>query len=161
MIAILSDIHGNLEATEAVLADARAHDAQAIYCLGDLIGYGPDPIACVEHAMSWKVVLTGDFEHAAMRTDDLADWRAAVGARRTIPQFRANVARHPRTEQIAAFLESLPSHVANDQILFVHGSARDHLREYVFPEDVYSQTKMGEVVRPINVTRKEEDSYEG
>ncbi len=45
MIAVLSDIHGNLEALQAVLADANYYGVDAIFCLGDLVDYGPDPIA--------------------------------------------------------------------------------------------------------------------
>ena len=47
MIAILSDIHGNLEALEAVLADIESKGISTTYCLGDVVGYGPDPIPSV------------------------------------------------------------------------------------------------------------------
>ena len=62
MIAIISDIHGNLEALQAVLADIKRHRATEIICLGDLIGYGPDPVPCVERAMEWSVCLLGNHE---------------------------------------------------------------------------------------------------
>jgi predicted phosphodiesterase len=48
MIALLSDIHANLVALEAVLADMRELDVPAALCLGDTVGYGPDPAACVQ-----------------------------------------------------------------------------------------------------------------
>jgi diadenosine tetraphosphatase ApaH/serine/threonine PP2A family protein phosphatase len=47
-VAVLSDVHANLEALEAVLADARANGAEAFWCLGDIVGYGADPDAVVE-----------------------------------------------------------------------------------------------------------------
>lgn len=47
-LAVLSDIHANLEALEAVLAEAEAHRADAVVCLGDVVGYGPDPGPCVD-----------------------------------------------------------------------------------------------------------------
>lgn len=53
-VAIISDIHANLEALEAVLEDIEEHNVSAIYCLGDLVGYGPDPIECVKKIMSLK-----------------------------------------------------------------------------------------------------------
>ena len=49
-IALLSDVHGNLPAFEAVLADVDASGAEEIWCLGDLVGYGAEPDGCVELA---------------------------------------------------------------------------------------------------------------
>ena len=46
--AIISDIHGNLEALQAVLADARGQGVEEIFCLGDIIGYGPNPCECLD-----------------------------------------------------------------------------------------------------------------
>lgn len=46
--AVLSDVHGNLEALTAVLADATSEGARDILCLGDTVGYGADPVPCVE-----------------------------------------------------------------------------------------------------------------
>jgi predicted phosphodiesterase len=47
LVAFVSDIHGNLEAFEAVLGDVSAKGAERLVCLGDVVGYGPDPVACV------------------------------------------------------------------------------------------------------------------
>ncbi len=61
--AVLSDIHGNLEALRAVLADCR-RDADEILCLGDVVGYGADPLACVELAAERATALVaGNHEH--------------------------------------------------------------------------------------------------
>src|SRR3954453_18117067 len=49
-VAIISDIHGNRQALEAVLDDVRMVEPDTIWCLGDLVGYGADPDACVEMA---------------------------------------------------------------------------------------------------------------
>ena len=49
-VAVISDIHGNRQAFEAVLSDVAAPDADELWCLGDLVGYGGDPTACVELA---------------------------------------------------------------------------------------------------------------
>ena len=46
--AVLSDVHGNLEALTAVLADTASEGALGILCLGDTVGYGADPVACIE-----------------------------------------------------------------------------------------------------------------
>lgn len=66
-IAVLSDIHGNLEALEAVLADVRAQGADEIYCLGDVIGYGADPQACLHRVLeTCRIMLRGNHEAALL-----------------------------------------------------------------------------------------------
>ena len=65
--AILSDIHANLEALEAVLADAGGQSVDAYYCLGDVVGYGADPGACVERIRDLCVAtVAGNHDHAAI-----------------------------------------------------------------------------------------------
>src|SRR6516225_1320981 len=64
--AIVSDIHGNLEALQAVLADIENHQAEAIYCLGDVVGYGPNPRECVDLIMQCQIVLLGNHDQGAM-----------------------------------------------------------------------------------------------
>lgn len=146
MIAILSDIHGNLEALEAVLSDAAAFKVERIYCLGDLVGYGPDPIPCVERAMLWDIVLCGDFDDAAISGDDLAGWSALLAAK-TVRRFRSELHVHPRRDAIAGFLSTLPTSVQTTEGFFVHGSPRRPLHEYVFPEDVHNPNKMEAIAR--------------
>ena len=51
MKAIISDIHSNLEALQAVLKDIEQHKVEQIYCLGDVVGYGPNPRECVDLVM--------------------------------------------------------------------------------------------------------------
>jgi len=71
--AVLSDIHGNLEALQAVLADAASR-TDALLCLGDLVGYGADPVACVEIVAERAQTITcGNHEHAVAGLLDL-DW---------------------------------------------------------------------------------------
>jgi predicted phosphodiesterase len=60
MKAIFSDAHGNLEALQAVLADAARQRVDAVYNLGDTTGYGPNPIECIDLAMAMPVVLLGN-----------------------------------------------------------------------------------------------------
>ena len=64
MKAILSDIHGNLEALLAVSGDIARAGMDSIYNLGDIIGYGPDPILCIDVSMDMAVVLQGNFDNA-------------------------------------------------------------------------------------------------
>ena len=67
MRAIISDIHGNLEALEAVLADIKEQPVEEIYCLGDIIGYGPNPRECIDRVMeSCSVTILGNHDQAAL-----------------------------------------------------------------------------------------------
>jgi hypothetical protein len=60
MKAIFSDAHGNLEALQAVLADAGRERVSDVYNLGDTTGYGPNPMECLDLAMGMPVVLLGN-----------------------------------------------------------------------------------------------------
>src|SRR5438876_4974536 len=64
--AIISDIHSNLEALQAVLNDIKGQGIEEIYCLGDVVGYGPNPRECVDLVMNCKVVLLGNHDQGAM-----------------------------------------------------------------------------------------------
>src|SRR5205814_800718 len=54
------------EALQAVLADIEAHHVEQIYCLGDIIGYGPNPRECVDRVMQFPVVILGNHDQGAM-----------------------------------------------------------------------------------------------
>ncbi|RME22216.1 MAG: metallophosphoesterase [Candidatus Zixiibacteriota bacterium] len=66
-LALISDIHGNLTALQAVFADIDQQDVDAVHCLGDIIGYGPEPTACLELVTRrCKVKLLGNHEYVVM-----------------------------------------------------------------------------------------------
>jgi predicted phosphodiesterase len=64
--AIISDIHANLEAFEAVLADIERQGVTDIACLGDFVGYGPNPKECIDLAFGFDIALIGNHELALM-----------------------------------------------------------------------------------------------
>ncbi|MEZ6048019.1 MAG: metallophosphoesterase family protein [Planctomycetaceae bacterium] len=69
MKAIISDIHGNLEALQAVLEDIKSHSIEEIYCLGDIVGYGPNPRECVDLVMEkCSVVILGNHDQEPFRS---------------------------------------------------------------------------------------------
>jgi diadenosine tetraphosphatase ApaH/serine/threonine PP2A family protein phosphatase len=140
MLAILSDVHGNLEALTAVLADAKAQGATSIYNLGDLVGYCSNPVECVEIAMKWDVNLMGNFDYAAVHTPDGFGHYAEQSILWTTERLRA-----ARGEQLLKWFDGLPKTHAVGDFLFVHGSARNPLNEYLFPEDVYNQPKLNRI----------------
>ena len=69
--ALISDIHGNLEALLAVLADIKTQSVDEIYCLGDIIGYGPNPCECLDQVMNnAKITILGNHDQAALFDPD-------------------------------------------------------------------------------------------
>ena len=64
--ALISDIHSNFEALETVLADIKAQGITEIYCLGDIIGYGPNPRECIDLIMTCDFCLLGNHDQGAL-----------------------------------------------------------------------------------------------
>ncbi|HEX5103162.1 MAG TPA: metallophosphoesterase family protein [Pirellulaceae bacterium] len=141
MIAIISDIHGNLEALEAVLADIAQCGAEQTYCLGDIVGYGPNPCECLDIvATRCSKSILGDHEAAlwseypAARSEALAEV-----AERTRGQLEHGPGGADARWE---FLWSLRPSFKERGMLFVHGSPREPTHEYVFPEDCYNTRKL-------------------
>ncbi|MBA4066638.1 MAG: phosphoesterase [Isosphaera sp.] len=143
MRAILSDIHGNLEALTAVLADIRTRGVDAVHNLGDTLGYGPNPVECLDLARRMDLVLLGNFDQAVLLDPD----GFCVSAEKSIFWARDQLRRAtgPDREERLAFLGRLPRRHAEGDTLFVHGSARNPLNEYLFPEDIYNERKMARI----------------
>jgi diadenosine tetraphosphatase ApaH/serine/threonine PP2A family protein phosphatase len=140
--AIISDIHSNLEALQAVLQDIQKQQVQEIYCLGDVIGYGPNPRECVDLIMQCRVVLLGNHDQGALFDPDGFNPPAERAIFWTRSQLEAAADNVPNRERRWEFLAERPRSHREDGCLFVHGSARNPLNEYVFPEDIYNQRKM-------------------
>jgi predicted phosphodiesterase len=140
--AIISDIHGNLEALQAVLRDIESQGVTDIYCLGDVVGYGPNPRECVDLVMRCKLVLLGNHDQGAMFDPDGFNEAAEKAIFWTRTQLEANVGERTAREKRWEFLAERPRTHRENGFLFVHGSARNPLNEYVFPEDIYNQRKM-------------------
>lgn len=138
--AIISDIHGNLEALEAVLADIDKQGIKEIYCLGDIVGYGPNPRECIDRVLSCKMCLLGNHDQGALFDPEGFN----PGAERAIFWTRDQLEKgDPKGNEARwDFLGGLPRTFREGKFLFVHGSARNPLNEYVFPEDIYNQRKM-------------------
>jgi diadenosine tetraphosphatase ApaH/serine/threonine PP2A family protein phosphatase len=142
MIAVFSDIHGNLEALQAVLADIARQPVEALYCLGDTVGYGPNPLECLDLTMAMKVALLGNHEQYALSEREII----SAGIERSIRWMKAllnSPAQDPeRRGRRVKFLAARPhSHLEAD-VLFVHATPRDPLHGYLFPEGIYSARMM-------------------
>src|SRR5688572_19820134 len=124
-VAIASDIHGNKQAFEAVIAAAQEAQVEELWCLGDLVGYGAEPDACValaeEHC---TIVLAGNHDLAVVEVLSLEDFSrgAALAARWT---------QEVISEQTREFLLSLEPSGTGAGIGLFHASPRDPIWEYV------------------------------
>ena len=118
-LALFADIHSNLEAITACLTHARSLGAQRYAFLGDLVGYGADPVAVLdlieEHASAGAVVVLGNHDAAALgRPNDTLNANARAAIEWTQTQLR---------DKQRAFLAGLPLTVRDGNVLFVHASA--------------------------------------
>jgi predicted phosphodiesterase len=143
--ALISDIHSNIESLEAVLADIRDQGITEIYCLGDLVGYGPNPREVIDEIMRCPVCLLGNHDQGALFDPEGFN----SGAERAIFWTRNELEDGPGTpaqrQRRWDFLGELPRNRIEGKWLFVHGSARNPLNEYVFPEDIYNKRKLEKI----------------
>ncbi|MGE3175157.1 MAG: metallophosphoesterase [Planctomycetota bacterium] len=145
MIAFVSDIHSNTEALNACLQQIDALGCDRILCLGDIIGYGPEPRATLRTIMERaEFSLLGNHEHGAMfyASDFNPRARAAIDWTRD----QLNRRDEPREENMKfwKYLDGMRTEHREGEILLVHGSPRDPVREYLVPRDAQDRAKMDE-----------------
>lgn len=153
--AIISDIHANLEALQAVLSHIdRQGDVEKIYCLGDVVGYGPDPTQVIDIVMDrceWTLMGNHDFAilNAPVGFNFIA--AGAIKCQRLVldPDEEAPEAglySKPRRETRWQWLQNLPESKIVGESLFVHASPRDPIVEYILPTDTEEKPeKMAEI----------------
>lgn len=138
MFAIISDIHGNLEALQTVLEDIERRKITEIICLGDVVGYGPNPKECLDLVRKkCRLCLMGNHDHAVLfepSNFNAAAERAAYWTREILECESDGAARNDRW----SFLGRLPFRLKERNILYVHASPRRPINEYIFPEDVFT-----------------------
>lgn len=139
--AVISDIHANAEALRAVLADIERRGIARIICLGDIVGYGPDPLECtdlVREKCAWS--LMGNHDYGVLYEPTNFNASAETSAFWTRAQFD-NEADAGRRAARYDFLNRLRVRVAEplgdngSTLLAVHGSPRRPINEYIFPQD--------------------------
>ena len=141
--AIISDIHGNLEALESVLKDIETRQVDRIFCLGDIIGYGPNPRECIDLCRDFDLCLLGNHDNGALFDPDGFSRGAEQAIFWTRKQLEDTAVEG--CQERWDFLAGLPRTFREEDLMFVHGSARSPLDEYVFPEDVYNQRKIDRI----------------
>jgi diadenosine tetraphosphatase ApaH/serine/threonine PP2A family protein phosphatase len=124
-IAIVSDVHANLEALTAVLADAEARGATDVWCTGDTVGYGPDPSAVLAELRQRRAVMV------AGNHDLAACGRMGVEAFNPVAAEAALWTRRTLGDDERAFLASLPLTHTAGAFTLVHGTLRDPEWEYL------------------------------
>ncbi len=133
-VAVFSDVHSNLHALEAVLAAIAADAPDELWCLGDTVGYGPQPNECcaliAEHA---AVCLAGNHDLAVRGTIDLAEFGgdAAIAAGWT---------REVLSAEAQELLDRLEPQAAAHGVALYHASARDPIWEYVLSDEAAAAT---------------------
>jgi predicted phosphodiesterase len=128
-VAVVSDIHSNLHALEAVLAAIDAEAPDELWCLGDLVGYGPRPNECCAIvAERVDVCLAGNHDLAVRGTIDLAEFHGDAG-------LAASWTKGVLDPQWQELLERLEPEGAAHGVALYHGSARDAIWEYVLDDE--------------------------
>ncbi len=141
--AIISDIHGNLEALQAVLAHIGDQRVEEIFCLGDVVGYGPNPCECLDLVIDrCRLGLLGNHDQGAMFDPEGFNSGAERAIFWTREQLEGASGDRGRIDERWDYLGTMPRIHRDDPYLYVHGSPRNPVNEYVFPEDIYNQKKM-------------------
>ena len=127
-LAIIADIHSNLEAFKTVLKEINKLEIKKIYCCGDIVGYGAEPNECVELVRKNRIIsVKGNHDIGCVNLQDkelFNQWgRAAIEW--------SNKILSDKNKQV---LFNLPKYLEAEDVYFVHGSPRDYLWEYVYPD---------------------------
>jgi diadenosine tetraphosphatase ApaH/serine/threonine PP2A family protein phosphatase len=149
--AIISDLHANLEAVEAVFARIDQLGIEEVICLGDVVGYGADPIAVTRLVMQrckWTILGNHDWGlfHDVGDFNPLAREALLFSRRRLKPNLFA-----PQRRAAWQFLRTLPDRKEDHGFLYFHGSPRDPVMEYVLKSDgVMEPQKMQQIFARID-----------
>jgi diadenosine tetraphosphatase ApaH/serine/threonine PP2A family protein phosphatase len=134
--AFISDIHANLEALQAVLTEIDRLGIGTIHCLGDIIGYGPDPEACTDLIQArCSTAIRGNHDeaiiHEPMGFNPVARTAIEWTRKKLLPHFW-----RPESRRRWEFIENLPVRAEWNGFLLVHGSPRDPTSEYIMDRDI-------------------------
>jgi predicted phosphodiesterase len=127
--AVISDVHSNLTALEAVFKDIEDHHkADEIWCLGDIVGYGPDPHECITLIRATCAsCVAGNHDWAAVRKIDTIHFN--IAAAEAVVWTRKQL-----SPEDIKFLENLPAVRIKGDLTLTHGSPRDPIWEYILSE---------------------------
>ncbi|MGC8625188.1 MAG: metallophosphoesterase family protein [Phycisphaerae bacterium] len=140
-IAIISDIHANLEALTVVMEEIRRRNIKTICCLGDVIGYGPNPRECLDTVIeNCMFTVMGNHDFAIFYEPYNFNTAAENAAYWTRQQFE-NDTDYTRRNRRWRYLGDMQTRVMHPRFMAVHGSPRRPINEYIFPDDIYSASQ--------------------
>jgi len=129
-IAVMSDIHGNLEAFHSVLADIDAQQLERIVNLGDIVGYGPEPEACVQLLRQRGIAtVLGNHEHGLVEAS-ARNWFNPQ-AKKALDRTRALI-----SDDTLMYFRTLPRTLTVEGALFVHGCPPGLVSKYLYELDI-------------------------
>lgn len=131
-IAVLSDIHANLPALEAVRKDLADRRVDEIWSLGDVVGYGANPRECLGWAESEARVLVKGNHDDAVASGDVGWFNPAAAQ---AARLHAQMLTPPERSRLYAWPDEVSRRIGDLDVLVVHGSPDDPLHEYVQPAD--------------------------
>ncbi len=137
-MAIISDIHGNLEGLTVVMEEINKRGIRRICCLGDVIGYGPNPLECMDIVINaCEFTIMGNHDFAIFYEPYNFNTAAENAAFWTRGQFETDTDRERRNRRWR-YLGSMQTRLNTSRFLAVHGSPRRPINEYIFPDDIFS-----------------------
>ncbi len=143
-LAVISDVHGNLEALTVVLAKIEEMGIKQIVSLGDTVGYGPDPKICLEMVLEvCETVLMGNHEESVLRgKQTISNPIAQLAIEYTRGQLRGS--------PLLKAIKALPTYHLDGDCLFVHGSPRRNLHEYLRERDGMGLSTFDAIVKSLD-----------
>lgn len=149
-MAVISDIHSNLPALRAVLDDIASRGVRHVVCLGDVVGYGPDPVEC------WRlvreicpVIIRGNHDQALGAEADSS--RFHPRAKKAIDWTRQRILQEPDGERMIEEIANLPRRGREGEFLFVHGSPAGPTMSYLLPGDSYDRHRMAKEFAEVDM----------
>jgi len=123
-------------------------DIGEIYCLGDIIGYGPNPVECIDQVISsCERTILGNHDQAVIFDPEGFNPVALKAIYWTRDQMEKSIGGADAADRRWDFIGELPRRLDEGRLLFVHGSPRDPTNEYVFPEFVYDRDRLDNLMK--------------
>lgn len=145
MFAVISDIHGNLEALHAVLRDISRRRIKEIFCLGDIIGYGPNPRECLQLSRRFQCSVRGNHEEAVLFYAEDFNEKARQAILWTRDQLGSVEFKREENMELWNFVGDMKEKERVEGMELVHGSLRQPTKDYLLPRDIRDNRKMSEI----------------
>lgn len=145
MDALISDLHSNIEALQAVMEDMADCGVERVYCLGDVIGYGPNPREVLAAVKDAEFILKGNHEEGLLYYAEDFNERARDALTWTRDALNDPAFDKAENYELWGMIDDLPEVMRTDRAIYVHGSLRQPTRDYVLPSDARDAAKMGAI----------------